>query len=196
LNQRPHPYQGFCARACFPRIARATCANEVPLETVANRLVPMACGPSVDQARDAQRTGRLGSGALVGGSRTGPTRAPSLRPTRRSSLLSLCTHVDRSATGASGITLDAPLLDDQVSAHHGLAARIEGFEPCPRLLRRPGSERWVPGDLRFSYAEPDARAPARTSGSPFRTGPGTDQRRWRRWTPGSSLVADAWYSYL
>jgi hypothetical protein len=37
-------------RACFPRIAPATCANDAPLETVANRSAPMACGPNVDQA--------------------------------------------------------------------------------------------------------------------------------------------------
>jgi hypothetical protein len=28
---------GFCPRACFPRIAPATCGNDLPLETVANR---------------------------------------------------------------------------------------------------------------------------------------------------------------
>jgi hypothetical protein len=33
----------------FPRMAPATWANDVPLETVANRSVPMACGPNVDQ---------------------------------------------------------------------------------------------------------------------------------------------------
>ncbi len=41
---------GFCTGVRFPRIAPATCANDVPLETVANRSVPMACGPNVDQA--------------------------------------------------------------------------------------------------------------------------------------------------
>jgi hypothetical protein len=50
---------GFSTRACFPRNAPPTCVNEVPLETVANRSVPMACGPNVDQARPA----RGGSGA-------------------------------------------------------------------------------------------------------------------------------------
>jgi hypothetical protein len=42
---------GFCTGACFPRIAPTTWANDGPLETVANRSVPMACGPNVDQAR-------------------------------------------------------------------------------------------------------------------------------------------------
>jgi hypothetical protein len=37
-------------RACYRRIAPATCANDLPLETVANRLDPMGCGPNVDQA--------------------------------------------------------------------------------------------------------------------------------------------------
>ena len=38
---------GFCTRACFPRIPSATCANDVPLETVGNRSGPMACGPNL-----------------------------------------------------------------------------------------------------------------------------------------------------
>jgi hypothetical protein len=32
----------------FPRIAPATCANDVPVETVRDRSVPVACGPNVD----------------------------------------------------------------------------------------------------------------------------------------------------
>jgi hypothetical protein len=133
------------------RITPATCANEVPLETVANRSEPMACGPNVDQARDAQRTGRLGSGALVGGSRTGPTRAPSLRPTRRPSLLSPRAHLDRSATSAGRITFDAPLLEGHVSAHHGPSARTEGFEAASTLL---GWRSWAGRrcDMRFVSA--------------------------------------------
>jgi hypothetical protein len=46
---------GFSTRACFPRIALATWANDVPLGTVANRWVPMACGPNVDQALESWR---------------------------------------------------------------------------------------------------------------------------------------------
>ena len=42
---------GFSTRACFPRIAPATCTNDVPLETVVNRSVPMACEPHVDQTQ-------------------------------------------------------------------------------------------------------------------------------------------------
>jgi hypothetical protein len=104
---RPEPGTSSFIRVLRPGLfpQDRTCdlrANEVPLETVANCSEPMACGPNVDQARDAQRTGRLGSGALVGGSRTGPTRAPSLLPTRRLSLLSPRAHLDRSATGARG----------------------------------------------------------------------------------------------
>jgi hypothetical protein len=41
---------GFSTRVCSPRIVRATCANNLSLETVVNRSVPMACGPNVDQA--------------------------------------------------------------------------------------------------------------------------------------------------
>jgi hypothetical protein len=40
---------GFSTRACFCRIAPATCINNVPLETAMNRSTPMACGPNVDQ---------------------------------------------------------------------------------------------------------------------------------------------------
>jgi hypothetical protein len=35
----------------LPRMAPATCASDVPLETATNRSAPMACGPTVDQAR-------------------------------------------------------------------------------------------------------------------------------------------------
>jgi hypothetical protein len=50
---------GFCPRACFRRIAPATCANDLPLETIANRSAPMACGPNVDQARSARGAAAL-----------------------------------------------------------------------------------------------------------------------------------------
>jgi hypothetical protein len=68
---------GFCPWACFRRIEPATCANDLPLETVANRSAPMACGPNVDQARSA----RGGSGAP----RHGPclARRPLLLPPTR-----------------------------------------------------------------------------------------------------------------
>ena len=32
---------GFCPRACFPRIAPATCANDLPLEPTGNRCEPL-----------------------------------------------------------------------------------------------------------------------------------------------------------
>jgi hypothetical protein len=41
---------GFSTRACFPGIGPATCANEVPLETVGDRSEPMGRGPNVDQS--------------------------------------------------------------------------------------------------------------------------------------------------
>jgi hypothetical protein len=41
---------GFCAGPRIPRIPPVTWANDEPLETVANRWAPMACGPNVDQA--------------------------------------------------------------------------------------------------------------------------------------------------
>ena len=48
---------GFCPGARFPWIAPVTCANEVPLETVRDRWVPMGCGPNVDHA------GSIGAGS-------------------------------------------------------------------------------------------------------------------------------------
>jgi hypothetical protein len=133
-----HPYQGS-APDPVPQDRTCDLRERRTAGDVGNRSVPMGCGPNVDQTRDAQRTGRLGSGALVGENRTGPTRAPRLGPTRRSSLLSPRAHLDRSATGAREITLDARLLDDHVSAHHGPAVRTEGFKPSTGLLRRPSS---------------------------------------------------------
>jgi hypothetical protein len=40
---------GFCTRTRFCRIAPTTSMNDVPLETVTDRSVPMACGPNVDR---------------------------------------------------------------------------------------------------------------------------------------------------
>ena len=37
--------------ACFCRIVPATCVDNVPLETVADRSVPLACGPNVDHGQ-------------------------------------------------------------------------------------------------------------------------------------------------
>jgi hypothetical protein len=61
---------GFSTRACFRRIAPATWANDVPLETVANRSIPMECGPNVDQASRPRPNGlrpdaRIGGTALL-----------------------------------------------------------------------------------------------------------------------------------
>jgi hypothetical protein len=44
------------------RIATATWANDVRLETVVNRPVPMACGPNVDQARIGWAHGEADTG--------------------------------------------------------------------------------------------------------------------------------------
>ena len=60
---------GFCTRACFPRIAPATWANDPPLVTATNRSVPMACGPNVDQA---WRGGRVARSCPVADAVRGP----------------------------------------------------------------------------------------------------------------------------
>jgi hypothetical protein len=63
---------GFCTRACFCRIPAATWANDLPVETVANRSVPMACGPNVDQAGLLSGPVQLGQWALESGDRGRP----------------------------------------------------------------------------------------------------------------------------
>jgi hypothetical protein len=83
---------GFCPRACFPRIAPATCANDVPLETAPNRPDPMGGGPNVDQglgcvarpdpvrSADASRTLVLGDQVA---DRPGGTAGPITLPVAR-----------------------------------------------------------------------------------------------------------------
>jgi hypothetical protein len=61
-DRRPPPYQ---TRACFCGIVAVTCVFNAPLETARNRSVPMACGPSVDQAGAAELCG--GGGDLCRG---------------------------------------------------------------------------------------------------------------------------------
>jgi hypothetical protein len=66
---------GFCTRAYLRRIAPATWANDVPLDTVGNRSVPMGCGPKVDQPAPAvARVGLDQWAPGVGGDCTGLDR--------------------------------------------------------------------------------------------------------------------------
>src|SRR5215207_3859792 len=74
LNLGPHPYQGS-AREPVSAGSRLQPARMIsrwrPLETVANRSAPMACGPNVDQTRPlagaaALRVADLGWGAAGG----------------------------------------------------------------------------------------------------------------------------------
>ena len=61
LNLRPHPYQGSAPRpvsAGSRRQPARTTYRWRPLETVANRSAPMACGPNVDQAWHRGRMAR------------------------------------------------------------------------------------------------------------------------------------------
>jgi hypothetical protein len=55
---------GFCPRAFYAgwRLQPGRPTHRLrPLETVANRSAPMACGPNVDQTATAQRSGTVGS---------------------------------------------------------------------------------------------------------------------------------------
>jgi hypothetical protein len=149
LNQRPHPYQGsapdpVCAGSHL-RPARTTYRWR-PLRTARLRW-------GVDQTwtRPATLSGLVGLDQVPWSGVTGPARPGprSLRPTRRPSLLSPRAHLDQSATGAGESTLDAPLLDDHVSAHHGPAARTEGFEPAASVLQQPWSWPRMTPELRL-----------------------------------------------
>jgi hypothetical protein len=57
LNLGPHPYQGSAPGPVSPGSPPATWANDAPLETVANRSVPMACGPNVGPGRARRAIG-------------------------------------------------------------------------------------------------------------------------------------------
>ena len=115
---------GFCMRACFPWMAPATCANDGPLETVANRSVPLACGPNVDQARPA----RGGSDVPPGGpclARETPAGCPrQASPARTIALLG-------GALAGSGP--GTSLYRRAVPGHrHGGTPASCWFKPCPR----------------------------------------------------------------
>jgi hypothetical protein len=55
---------GFCPRACFRRIAPATCANDLPLETAGDRCEPLG-SDGVDQTLDARWSDSLDQCAFV-----------------------------------------------------------------------------------------------------------------------------------
>jgi hypothetical protein len=110
LDRRRHRWHGYGWAGSWGRVSPATrlacdapagsaCTaytNDVPLQTVANRSVPMGCGPNVDQTHDAQWSDRLGghepadvegvsgshSDCLFGASTIGAAAARS-RPRRR-----------------------------------------------------------------------------------------------------------------
>jgi hypothetical protein len=84
----------------------------------------------------------------------------------------------RLASGGDGTSSDRPVRpvqDDPSLVGKGRRPTAgcwgEGFEPSPRLLRRPRSERWTAGELRFSIADRDRSCPPMTSGSRCRTDP-------------------------
>ena len=49
IDRRTHPNQGGLHPFLFHQITPATWSNHAPLETVADRSAPVACGPHVDQ---------------------------------------------------------------------------------------------------------------------------------------------------
>jgi hypothetical protein len=44
LEPPPSSLSGFCPRSCFPRIAPAAWANDLPLETAGDRCEPLGTG--------------------------------------------------------------------------------------------------------------------------------------------------------
>jgi hypothetical protein len=102
---------GFSTRACFPRIAPATCANDAPPETVANRSAPMACGPIVDQAGRPDPNG-LRSDARIGVPRlltTPGVRGMHPPVTCRRGPVGVCRHSWPHAGGSRRQHIDSPL---------------------------------------------------------------------------------------
>jgi hypothetical protein len=51
----------------YPQDATCDLDQEAPLATAANRLVPMDCGPNVDQVMSARRSDELGSRRRIKG---------------------------------------------------------------------------------------------------------------------------------
>jgi hypothetical protein len=81
LNLRPHPYQGSAPGSVSPgsRLPPArTTYRWRPLETVANRSAPLACGPNVDQPRRERGQRRSASRTLPRQGRP-PPAAPDKR---------------------------------------------------------------------------------------------------------------------
>jgi hypothetical protein len=181
----------------FPLDRTCDLGNDVPLETVANRSVPVACGPNVDQARPA----RGGSGAPHRGpwlARRPPPAAPDKRA--RPAIALLGGALAGSGPGTSPYVGAIPgqrhgypsvlpvqtmrtmvgFLDDMAPAGpitpgcSEAGARRLGevrFEPGPMLLRRPRLWRWMRCDLRFQLAGCDRWCPPRTRHSRCRTDP-------------------------
>jgi hypothetical protein len=61
LEPAPSSLSGFCPRACFRRIAPATCANDLPLETAGDRCEPLS-SDGMWTKRGPGRVLRLGPG--------------------------------------------------------------------------------------------------------------------------------------
>ena len=150
LNQRPHPYQGSAPELVSPgwdlRPGR-TMYGWRPLETTRNRSAPMACGPTVDQARPA----RGGSGAPRRGPLAGkgdPRRLPPTSEPRSGNRL-----VRGSPGGVRA--RDIPLYRRAVPGHR------HGGTPA-RLVFKPRGRWWVPWTTWHHEADqswcPDASA--------------------------------------
>jgi hypothetical protein len=116
---------GFCTRAGSPRIPSTTWANHAPLETVANRSVPMACGPGTPA--------RGGSGAPRGGpcrSKVDPRLLPPTSEPRLGNRLG--NRLGRGSLGGVWAR-DIPLYRRAVPGQrHGDSPASCWFKPCAR----------------------------------------------------------------
>src|SRR5215207_7499362 len=73
---------GFCPRACYRRIAPATCANDLPLETAGDRCEPLG-SDGMWTKRGPSRARRYGGPVLRDQGPIGPVlRSDAIRPSR------------------------------------------------------------------------------------------------------------------
>ena len=179
LNLGPHPYQGSAPGpvSAGSRLPPArTTYRWRPLETVANRSAPMACGPNVDQARPLAGAAALRVADL--GWQGDPRRLPPTSEPRPG---------DRLVRGSPGgvWARDIPLYRRAVPGHrHGgtqaafllkPAARSSvgagcsasgevGFEPAVGFLQQSRSATGGCGDVQVWHTCRDRSCPPSTQG--------------------------------
>jgi hypothetical protein len=111
---------GFCPRACFPRIAPATCANDLPLETVRDRYEPLGS----DGVWTKRGPGRPACGL--------PARL-SLAPSRSTSRCLRVTWLVRAAGARCARPATRPFPTAQKSRLHLVSCAGDSLLKCDRV---------------------------------------------------------------